>query len=224
MPGLNRFNVNVRVCAWLLALLVCLVILVKPAAPQTRRASSPKEILALGIFHFNNDDISGLAEDSFKQLLTPRYVGTEEAESAQYFLASYYERKFYIQRAKWRKDDWASLKQAAAEYRRYTDQYYNSGKSKWLSDAFFNLAIVYMQLNDRQNAVNELSKVKSAASRDPVIYIYQIIWSPQSKDVIDGNLSAARVADITLSLTMKYPYFEQRLLPLTQWCQGEKSK
>lgn len=194
------------------------------AQKAARRASSPQDILALGLYYFNNDDISGLVEQQFR-LLTDRYAGTDEAESAQYFLASYYERKFYIQRAKWRRDDWGSLKQAIVEYRRYTDKYYSSGTSKWLADAFFNLAIVYMQLNDNRSAVNELSKIGSAAARDSTIYVYQIIWSQQSKDVIDANLLAVRLRDITLSLTAKSDsYFEQRLVALTQWCQGQKSK
>jgi hypothetical protein len=224
----------------LFALAACLVIFMQPAAAQSpmqrtaptqqtaqkaiQRTSSPQQILALGTYYYNNDDISGRAEQSFRQLLTSRYAGSEEAESAQYFLASYYERKFYIQRAKWRKDDWNSLKQAVDEYRHYTDKYYNSGTSKWLSDAFFNLAVVDMQLNDNGNAFNELSKIKGAAARDPTIYIYQIIWSPQSKDVIDAALPATRVSDWTLALLRSKGYFEQRIATLTQWCQGQKVK
>lgn len=225
MRRFNRSNVGVSTYARLFALLACMMTFVQPAVPQRSRPTSPREILALGIYHYNNDDISGLAEQFFRQLLTPRYAETEEAESARYFLASYYERKFYIQRAKWRKDDWDSLKRAAAEYRLYTDQYYKSGTAKWLSDAFFNLAIVDMQLNENQSAVEELSKIRGAAERDPTIYVYQIVWSPQSKDVIDAALSAVRLGDITLSLTAKGDgYFEQRVAALTLWCQGEKSR
>jgi hypothetical protein len=227
----------------LFLLSACLGIFVQPAHAQrqsmaqrttssqqtaqraAQRASSPQQILALGTYYYNNDDVSGLAEQSFRQLLTSKYAGTAEAESAQYFLASYYERKFYIQRAKWRRDDWNSLKQAAVEYRNYTDKYYGSGTAKWLSDSFFNLAVVDMQLNDNGNAFNELSKIKGAATRDPTIYIYQIIWSPQSKDVIDANLPAARLADLTLSLLAnRKSYFDQRIASLTQWCQGQKAK
>ena len=211
-------------CLSLFVLLVCLGSLAQSAAAQSR-ASSPQQILALGVYYYNNDDLSGRAEQSFRQLLTPRYAGTEEAESAQYFLASYYQRKFYIQRAKWRRDDWDSLKQAAVEYRRYTDKYYSSGTAKWLSDSFFNLAVVYMQLNDNGKAFDELSKIKSAAARDSTIYVYQIIFSPQSKDVIDASLPATRLADMTSSLlSNSKSYFDARIALLTQWCQGQKAK
>lgn len=226
-------------CLPLCALTICLGFCVQPAAAQRRpiaqrtssaqqtaqQASAPQEILALGTYYYNNDDLSGRAEQSFRQLLTSRYAGTEEAESAQYFLASYYERKFYIQRAKWRRDDWDSLKQAIVEYRHYTDKYYNSGTSKWLSDSFFNLAVVYMQLNDNGNAFNELSKIKSAAARDSTIYVYQIIFSPQSKDVIDAFVPATRLADMTSSLLSNgKSYFDERIASLTRWCQGQKAK
>lgn len=244
MRQFNRSQVTVSRYVLLIAQSACVITFVQLGVAQSRqstaqrtsasqqtaqqavkRASSPQEILALGTYYFNNDDVSGRAEQSFRQLLMASYVGTEEAESAQYFLASYYERKFYIQRAKWRRDDWNSLKQAVVEYRRYTDKYYSSGKSKWLSDAFFNLAIVYMQLGDSRSAFNELSKIRSAAARDPMIYVYQIIWSRQSKDVIDADLSAVRLGDITLSLMVDgNSYFEQRVAALTQWCQGQKVK
>lgn len=194
------------------------------ARAQRPAAQTPQQILALGLYYFNNDDISGNAEKTLKQLLDKKYQGTNEAESAQYYLACYYQRKFYLQRAKRRIDEWNTLKQAAAEFRNYTDNYYSKGRSVWLSDSFFNLAMVYLQLGEPWNANNELSKIRAASARDPNIYLYQIVWSSQSQDVIDSNLPASRLADYAISVVKSNPYyFEKSASMIKQWCQGQKA-
>ena len=236
-PGI-RVTLDDAPSGRLFALLVCLGSLVELAVAQspstaqrtcsaqqkTQRAASPQQVLALGIYYYNNDDLSGRAEQSFRELLTSKYAGTEEAESAQYFLASYYQRKFYIQRAKWRRDDWDSLKQAVVEYRHYTDksmtiQEPQSGSpTRFLTSRLFS-----MQLNDNGNAFRRAFQIKSAAVRDSTIYVYQIIFSPQSKDVIDAFLPATRLADMTLSLlSNRQSYFDARIALLTQWCRDRK--
>jgi hypothetical protein len=119
--------------------------------------------------------------------------------------------------------DWNSLKQAAVEYRKYTDQFYKQGKHTWLSDSFFNLAIVNLQLGDRGRALEELSKMKDASILDPSVYIYQLVWSPQSQSVIDAYLPTARLADYTTSVVMtKDYYFEMALLLIQKWSQSQR--
>jgi hypothetical protein len=195
------------------------------AQAQQSGISTPKNILDLGLYYYNNDDLSGKAEQSFKQLLAKKYDGTEQAETAQYYLAAYYQRKFYIQRVKRHVDDWNTLKQSATEYRNYTNKYYWGGRHTWLCDAFFNLAMVNLQLGETGNALNELSKIKEASSRDGTIYVYQVVWSSQSQDVVDSNLSALRLADCARQAALNNPkYFERAVSVIRQWAQGQKLK
>src|ERR1041384_4601647 len=156
--------------------------------------SSPQGMLDLALYYYNNDDISGKAEKSLQQLLTKKNEQSPQYETAQYYLAAYYQRKFYLQLTKKRYSDWNTLKQAAAEYRKYTDRFYKQGKHTWLSDSFFNLAMVDLQLGEPAKALEELSKLKGAAQVDPTVYIYQIVWSPQSQSVIAAYLPSPRLA------------------------------
>jgi hypothetical protein len=192
-------------------------------ASQKVSPSSPQGMLDLALYYYNNDDISGKAEKSLQQLLTKKNEQSPQYETAQYYLAAYYQRKFYLQLTKKRYSDWNTLKQAAAEYRKYTDRFYKQGKHTWLSDSFFNLAMVNLQLGEPAKALEELSKLKGAAQVDPTVYIYQIVWSPQSQSVIDAYLPSARLADYTQSVvTSKDYYFDKALLLIQKWCQSQR--
>lgn len=185
--------------------------------------TSPQGMLELAMYYYNNDDVTGRAEESFQRLLTRTHEQTPQYETGQYYLAAYYQRKFYLQLARGQRD-WNTLKQASLEYRKYTDRFYNQGKRTWLSDSFFNLAIVHLQLNESDKAFEELAKMKNASAIDPTVYIYQIVWSPQSQSVIDASLPSARLADYTLSVTQtKGYYFESAVLQIQKWCQGQRA-
>ena len=188
---------------------------------QKDLAPSPQDILDLALYYYNNDDLTGKAEISFKRLLTNSYQQTPQYEAAQFYLAAYYQRKFYLQRAKRRFDDWYALKQSAIEYRKYTDKYYN-GRHNWLCDSFFNLAMVYFQLGQNQNAIDELSKLKRASEKDATVYLYQIVWSPQSQTVIDANLPTSKLADYALSIVGSDYYFDKAVLLIQKWCQAQR--
>lgn len=187
--------------------------------------TSPENTLDLALYYYNNDDLSGRAEQLLKRLLTRRYDGTPESETAQYYLGAYYQRRYYLSREKKGDPDWNALKQSALEYRNYTDNYYRRGNHKWLTESFFNLAMVYLQLGEPWNAVNELSKMKEAAGIDPAVYIYQIVWSSQTQDVIDTNLPAAQLADYAKKVVQENGNnFERAVLLIQKWCQGQRVK
>jgi len=183
---------------------------------------SPQGMLDLALYYYNNDDTTGRAEESFKRLLTRYNEQTPQYEAGQYYFAAYYQRKFYLQSAKGERD-WNALKQAGIEYRKYTDQFYKQGKHTWLSDSFFNLALVNLQLGETWKAVDELSKMKDASALDPTVYIYQVVWSPQSGSVIDAYLSTARLGDYTVSLVGRKDYeFQRALVQIQKWCQSQR--
>ena len=197
----------------------------KGSVAQMNDESSPQSTLELALYYYNNDDLNDRAELLLKQLLAKRYHGTPQSETAQYYLGAYYQRRFYLSRDKKGEPDWNALKQAAVEYRNYTDRYYGGGTHKWLNDSFFNLAIVNLQLGFHGDAKNELSKMRAAAEIDPYVYIYQIVWSSQSEDVIDSSLSAAQLADYAAKVIQENGQnFDRAVLLIQKWCQGQRVK
>ena len=198
------------------------------------RCTTAEQCLSLGVYYYNNDDITDKAVKQFNLVMT-KYAGSKQAEMAQYFLASYYQRKYYIQLRRQRKDDRKLLELAANEYKKYTDRYYRNGSGQWLADAFFNLGLVYLQVNDSGRAGNELSKMRDASGRDGSVYVYEIVWSPSPEDVIDSYVAAKPLADLALAIlsgksSMQQrnagggDSFDQKVSMLRKWCQLQKSK
>jgi hypothetical protein len=201
---------------------------------QVPRCTTAERCLSLGIYYYNNDDISDQAVRQFN-LVMSRYARSPQAEQAQYFLASYYQRKYYIQLRRQQRNDRRLLQLAANEYKKYTDRYYRNGSGQWLADAFFNLGIVYLQVNDPGSAGNELSKMRDASGRDGSVYLYEIIWSPSPDDVIDSYVAARPLANFALSILYgknsvqqrnagDSNSFDQKVLMLRKWCQSQKSR
>jgi hypothetical protein len=214
-------------CAWLSC---CALLLCAPyAAAQSRNASvsqaqqqqnSPDQLLKLGFFYYNNDDITDKAATQFRAVMS-KYPKSDEAETAQYYLGSYYQRKYYIELAQYRKEDNAALASAKKEYRAYTDKYYKGDKHQWLGDAFFNLALVFLQMNDPTNAGYELEKMNKASSLDGTVYLYEIIYSPNADDVIDGSFQTGALADYASSVFKNSRQsFTQKVAALKQWCRS----
>jgi hypothetical protein len=208
-------------------LLGCALVLCAHAASaqkQQQLSNSPDQMLKLGFFYYNNDDITDKAATQFRAVIS-KYPKSDEAETAQYYLGSYYQRKFYIELAKYRKEDKVALASAKREYQSYTDKYYKGGKHQWLGDAFFNLALVFLQLNDPTNAGYELDKMGKASSLDGTTYLYEVIYSPNADDIIDGSFQTRALADYAASLFKNSRQsFPQKVAALKQWCRSQSQK
>lgn len=191
--------------------------------PVEQQQAAAKQAYSLGIFYYHNDDISDKAATQF-EMVRKKYPNTKEAESAQYYLASYYQRKYYIQREKWRKTDAAALGLAEKEYFAYIDRYSNHASSEWLSDSHFNLALVFLQWNKTDWAGDILQRMLRASNADRKVYLYQIIWSSNTSDVIDDHLDAGELARYTRTLVNNGQPFENNVANLRRWCQGQKSR
>ena len=207
------------------------VVLLLPAGSLAQSKSNkaaqitdtPQSTLELALYYYNNDDLDDRAEQLFKRLTSRRYDGTPESESAQFYLAAYYQRRFYMCRDKQGDPDWSALKEGREAYRAYTDKYYVGGTHKWLNESFFNLAMVNLQLGEPEAALNELSKMREAAEKDPAVYIYQIVWSSQPQDVIDANLPAVELAHYATKVINHYGRdFDKAVLLIQKWCQSQR--
>lgn len=219
-------NKTARMTAMLSLALFCLCLALTCAA-QTKQqgiASSADQLLKLGFFYYNNDDITDKAATQFRAVIS-KYPKSTEAETAQYYLGSYYQRKYYVQLEKYRKPDARALESAKKEYRAYTDRYYKTGSRQWLADAFFNLALVYLQTGDARNAGFELSKMGGASALDNSTYIYQVIYSQSYDDVLDGNFNSKALADYTAVLIKgTKPSFKQTVNSIRDWCRRQGVK
>ena len=221
----RRFHWLCRIAA--MVLLLPAGSLAQSPAAQTDQTAQSK--LDLAVHYYNTDDLNKRAEELLKQLLIKRYDGTPQSESAQYYLAAYYQRRFYLCSEKRGDPDWSALKDARDAYRAYTDKYYAAGTHQWLNESFFNLAMVHLQRNEPKEATYELWKMRKAADIDPAVYIYQIVWSPQSYDVIDSSLPAAQLADYALKVVEEVANenkeqfnFPKAVLLIQKWSQGQR--
>ncbi|MCM3872594.1 MAG: tetratricopeptide repeat protein [Pyrinomonadaceae bacterium] len=200
----------------------------------TRRGGDPKPVLALADLYYKNNDISDKAAVQYRKV-RDQFPKSKEAETAQYFLGSYYHRKFYIQREKKLKEDYGLLVEAQGQYEDYTGKYaWRSKSPDWLADAYFNLALVFLQRGDSKKAEEFLGKMYGAAPYDRTTHVYQVVWSPNTKDLIDASFDSKQLAEYANSLIYSYAYGQQQALPqgppfeiivekIKLWCKGRKS-
>lgn len=209
----------------------CLTVSLTPAAAQrartARRAqtatkSTPKDLFSLGLFYYNNDDIrDDKAAKQFKRVIKD-FPNSEEAERAQFYRGSYYQRKYYIEKEKYGKDDDDSIEDAVEEYETYISKYPAGGPCQCLSDAHFNLSLAYLQLNKKAEAQQQLHRMFESSANDPAVYIYQVVWSPNPNDVIDSHFDARRLAEYTFSISNSS--FDEIVTLLKRWSKSQKSK
>lgn len=199
------------------------------AQPQPQsQASQAKVILAQADLYYKNDDITNDRAAALYRQVRDRFPNSKDAETAQYFLGSYYHRKFYIQREKQLKEDLTPLIEAGAQYEDYVNKYaWRSKSPDWLSDAYFNLALIALQRGDTVKAEEWLGKMYGASSSDQKVYIYQVIWSPNQRDVVDAAYDARALAEYTNSLVYslrqrKLSSFNALVDKVKAWCNSQK--
>lgn len=200
------------------------------AAPQKKRGKSSRpaagasaaELFSLGFFYYNNSDVRD--DNAAKQfgLVIKNHPKSEEAEKAQFFLASYYQRKYYIRKERYGDEDNDALEEAKDEYEKYIEVYPNGGPCQCLSDAYFHLALVHLQEGNKNAARHQLQRLFEEAGKDPAVYIYQVVWTSNSNDVIDSHFDAQKLAKYTTTIS-DFPFSDAVNL-LKKWCRDQRSK
>lgn len=202
---------------------------------RTNRTSDPKAILAKADLYYKNNDITDRAAVEYRAV-RDRFPRTKEAATAQYYLGSYYHRKFYIQRETKLREDLGLLVEAQGQYEDYVKRFaWQTNPPEWLADAYFNLALIFLQRGDNKKAEELLGKMYGAAPYDPTIYVYQVIWSPDTKDLINSSFDSKQLAEYANSLIYTYAYNRQQVQrtpgspfqaiveKIKGWCKGRKS-
>lgn len=192
-----------------------------------QRVTSAQDMLSLANFYYNSNDTSDIAAKQYN-LVISKYPNSEEAEAAQYYLGSYYHRKFYIRKERWKSEYKPSLIQAESEYKRYISRYSKAQSPQWLCDARFNISLAYMEEGNFFSAIDQLRTiVLFDSAQDASVYIHQVIWSENPKDVIDQAFNAKQLAEYAVSLANVHGSrgdIEPIVSYIMKWCRDEKNQ
>jgi tetratricopeptide (TPR) repeat protein len=192
-------------------------------------ADTPEKEYEIGLFFYNNDDISDKTVEIFQSLIR-RYPNTPTAEEAAYQLGRYYQKKFYIVRDLRGLTDPSLLEQAVGAYKDFI-QSYEDKASKELADAYFYLALTYFELGNKEAALQNLQQMVSSETwKDDQVRVDRLIWSRRPQDRIDSTFNAQELAKKTLEIFHSYPMtpFQLRdskeLEALILWCKNVYSR
>ncbi|HEX7312444.1 MAG TPA: tetratricopeptide repeat protein [Pyrinomonadaceae bacterium] len=193
---------------------------------RTRKAqvegSTPEQIYSIGFFYYNNNEIKDDKAARQFQYVIDKFPSSAEAEKAQFFLGSYYHRKFNMQRQRSVETGSETLTKARDAYEAYIKKYPKGGPCECLSDAYFNLSIVHMQLRETAQARQRLNTMKETSRIDPTVYVYQVIWSFSSKDIIDSHFDTVNLANYADQISgLDTDLFIKQL---KLWCMSQKSR
>ena len=205
----NRFAVSIVKKS----LLVCFLL----ATTQTFVfAQTAAQLLRHGSRYQAADDTSDRAPELYKQLMT-RYPKSAEAESAQFFLGAYYNRKFFILEARNQVEDWGSFNRAEEALYAYLDQY---PRGFYLADSYHTLALIALRRNYTDKAISLWTRMKKVADKDKKVYIYRFTWSANSDDVIKGYCDTKALAEAGFAVMDQKSSFADKVNSLTNWARA----
>jgi tetratricopeptide repeat protein len=180
--------------------------------------STPEGMLALANFYHQNNDTSDAADRYYRQVIS-RYPDTRSAGLAQFNRGAYWHGKYNILREQ-KKEDQSALVEAEGQYYDFIDKFANrTGTVDLLSDARFNLALVYLQKGNRANSVGWLNVLISKASEDGEIYVYRVVWSSNASDVIDRKFRSNELALFGRDVIQRGDLSTDQIISqIKQWC------
>lgn len=196
------------------AFAVCFVIAMTTSA--FGKTPSAAQLLKQGSSYQAADDTSDRAADIYRQLIR-LFPKSLEAEAAQFFLGTYYQRKFFILEQRNKTQDWESLNRAEEELFKYKGKY---PKGHYLSDTFHALATIAMRRGYTNSALSYLQAMKQSAAADKKVYIFRMTWSPNTNDVVKRYCDTGALADTSLQLTNRKLPFDSLMAEVTKWARG----
>ena len=187
-----------------------------------QRALTPDKLLSLGDFYYRNNDISDKADAYYKQVVR-NSPGTQAAGYAQYNRGSYWFRKFYVVKEQYSKEDRVALVEAEGQFYDFIDKFAKQTNTiGLLSDAEFNLVLVYLQHVKRDYAVGWLNRMLAeAVKQDPMVYVYKVVWTSKPADIVDRNVDAAQLATFARQAIQKGGDINSVVLDIKRWCQKQ---
>ncbi len=185
---------------------------------NTTETNQPRQLLDRADFYLHSDDTSDVADQLYKQIVD-NYPTSSEAGYAQYNRGSYWQRKFYILKAKTGNANYAALKEAEAQFYNFLQKFGDSKSFTGLTaDAHFYLALVYLQQGNRNYAIGWLNLLAGGvADRDSTVYVSKVVWSPDPVDLLDRNVSSRYLAQETKKLIQKNLPFDKVVSGVRSW-------
>jgi hypothetical protein len=169
------------------------------------------------------NDISDTADRYYRQVVN-QFPDTQQAGYAQYNRGSYWQRKFYIVKERYGKEDKRALTEAGGQYYDFIDKFAERTRTTGLlSDAEFNVALVYLQMGNREYATGWLYKmIGEVAGKDSEVYLYKVVWSSKADDVIDRSVDSNQLAKVSIELINSGKSFEEVVAGIRKWAQGQR--
>ena len=177
------------------------------------------QLLNEGSSYQSADDTSDRAAIAYR-LVIQKYPSSSQAEQAQYFLGTYYEKKFFLQETKSKQQDWSSFNQADEAFYSYVGKYRTRGTKSYLADSYFNLAIIALRRNYPDTAKKLLAQMSAVAKQDSKVYVTKVVWSGRSGDVVKRYCDTKALASASLTAINSTASFDATVRNLTTWCQS----
>jgi tetratricopeptide (TPR) repeat protein len=217
---MNTLRILVIACFTCLAAVTALGQPPQKAAPQ--RALTPENALALGDFYYRNNDVSDAADRHYRQAIR-NAPGSQTAGYAQYNRGSYWFRKYFVIKEQYSKEDPSALTEAEGQYYDFIDKFAKqTNVIGLLSDAEFYLALVYLQQGKREYAIGWLNRMLvEAVQEDQTVYVYKVVWSSKSYDIVDRNVNAAELAEYARRSIERNKDGDAVILEIKRWCQKQ---
>jgi tetratricopeptide (TPR) repeat protein len=196
------------------------------AAPTNfnfRQSVSPTQLLAQGKFFQSSNDFSDRAAEQYR-LVIKLYPSSKEAQAAQFYLGTYYQKKFFFFKQSEQVEDQAAFREAETAFTDYIKKYESAKSAPDLSDAYHSLLIIKLYKGETEEAKRLARKMQAIAIKDKDVYFYQVIWSPNRDDIINGNFDTKSLAAFTLSLIDSQSSFADVITKTRNWCRDQKGK
>jgi tetratricopeptide (TPR) repeat protein len=213
----------------LIPVLSCALLLATVTVAQNRKPTpaqpggqSAGALLGRADVLYKSDDITDAADTYYKQVVG-KFPKSQEAGYAQYNRGAYWQRKYYIVKERYGKEDTSALVEAEGQYYDFVTKYaVQTNTVGLLSDAEFNLALVYLQKGKPDYAVGWLNRMLAeAVGKDRAIHIYKVVWSSNADDTVDRDVDANQLARVTIELINSGRSFNDVIAGLKRWAQGQ---
>ncbi|MGI9068405.1 MAG: tetratricopeptide repeat protein [Pyrinomonadaceae bacterium] len=200
-------------------MIICATALSISALSMKARSQNAAHLLKEGVSYQNADDTSDRAADLYRQLIR-RYPTSAQAEQAQFFLGTYYQKKFFLLEGKSKVQDWSSFNQAEQALYGYVGAYTTKGTKSYLADSYHMLAVIALRRGYPDTARTLLNKMIGVATKDRQVYINKVVWSARADDVIKGYCDTTALASASLDAIKSGKSFTEIVSTLNNWCRG----
>jgi hypothetical protein len=157
--------------------------------------------MARGLFLYRTDAIGPEVEGILSR--NKSSTNPNDAETAHFYLARYYQRNYYLLYDKTGMHPPDALQKSSRLFSEFLSRFDNGRMRQWTSDARFYASLAYLQQGKRSEARKVLEPMNT--SRDGSIYVYQVVWSSNPADVFDATYKAAEMRTFLLNTYRRNP-------------------